>query len=564
MKLNRIWLTGGLLTLLPFGAARADILTLQGDKVVKGVMDEAGSDSASVKFTSSAGTQKIYRERIKHIQPEPAAQGYTHIGDEYKAQNKLGEALKAYQQALQKDADFKPAQEGMKAVQEAMDAQKKAMRQDAIGEIDKLKAQIEQAIKIGDFAKCEELLKTASDHLPTAEQKVQLQELVCELYLAWAKDRLDKFDRPGAEVKLNLALAARPENDEVIETLLKLWEGQPEKQEQMFHIYETVLSRRSDDMVLRRKLADMYFAANRFEDSAGHYLTLYKASKKFKGTDLEARLAENLDRLHAQFAAKKDFDRAIYFYKLMETIDPKSDPSVLNYYEFLKRANDVKPGDLDGRLGVADFAENNGLEQEAVEIYRQIIAQAPDNEKAKAALDRFALRLIEQAQASFNQQDYYLAKAFADQVTREYPNSQEAGLRAQQIIGAANNEIARDSREKREKALQYVQRGDTYYEQAMQFYRDIFDIQQKGNRLSNPKSDARRYFQYAIDAYQAALQIDPSLKSDPASLVGPRLDESKRYLQRLTAGPPPSRQNKSREIGPNTTNLREDATGRLQ
>jgi hypothetical protein len=59
--------------------------------------------------------------------------------------------------------------------------------------------------------------------------------------------------------------------------------------------------------------------------------------------------------------------------------------------------------------------------------------------------------------------------------------------------------------------------------------------------VSNPKNDAIRYFRAAIQAYQQALALDPSLKNDPGLLVQPRLDESAQFLSRLTQGPPPYR-----------------------
>ncbi len=531
----------------------ADVLTLTNSKVMKGIVDESGSDKKWVKFIGAQGTVQVSRDRIKDIKSEPRAQGYVHIGDEFRAQKKFTDALDKYRMALKEDPNFAPAFDNIKAVEDTLAGERKAMRKDAISEIDQLENEIRKAIREGDFAKSEELLKTSSGLQPTEDQKTELQKLVGELYVAWAKERLDKFDRAGAEEKLNLALAATPENDDVIEMLLNLWEGQPDKQEQTLQIYETVLARRPDDQTMRRKLADLYYKGNRLEDSAKHYLKLYKdGGKKMKASPLEGLLSENLERLHAQFGQKKDFDKAIYYYQVLQAVQPDADPSVLTYYEYLKRAGKIAKEDVKGRLEIADWCESNGLDQEALTHYRLVQAQDAGNTRAAAAIDRYALALIESAQSSFDKQDYFLAKAVADQVQREFPESKEAQERAKTIIGASNNEIQREAQQGCELAQKYVESGDSYFQQALVFYDRIFnrDYQNSTIRISNPKSDARRYFGYAVDAYQQAMKLCPALKNEAGSLVGPRMKEAQSYLNRINSGPSPSRRNYGRVLDP--------------
>src|SRR5690606_2714150 len=133
-------------------------------------------------------------------------------------------------------------------------------------------------------------------------------------------ERLDKLDTPGAEQKLNLALAASPGNEDVMTLLLNLWEDQPEKQEQTLRVYKTVLERKPEDDLLRRRVADMMFQKEELEDSIYHYLLLYKKSDRFRGTSLEARVVENLEKLHLRKAQEGDFEKAIYYYELLREI----------------------------------------------------------------------------------------------------------------------------------------------------------------------------------------------------------------------------------------------------
>lgn len=517
----------------------ADVLILSNNREMKGVIDDDGTDEVKVKFSSATGSIMIPRSRIKSIQREPAAQGWVHIGDDFMRLGDLDQATGAFQKALDLDPDFATAKSRMEEVKRAIEEKKNAARDDQLREIDVLMNTVREHIRKQDFEKAEALMEKASDLVPDPKQREPLQGLVGELYLAWAKERLDKLDTPGAEQKLNLALAAEPGSEEIMAMLLSLWEDQPDKKDQTLRVYKTVLERKPEDDLLRRRVADMLYQNDDLEGAIYHYLLLFNKSDRFRGTSLEARVVETLERLHLQQAQIGDYEKAIYYYNLLGEIVPDLDPVVLTYYRYLKRASELKQGDVAGQVELAEYAEINGLESLALENYRRILTADPENEAAGKALDRYAMRLMSQAEASLDQRDFYLAKTYSDQVIREYPESDEAVLRARQIRGIAENEIVRDQREKRDLAKEYITKGDYYFERANQYFRDIQDSQTRINSpYSTPKSDAIRFYQYAIQAYQTAMNIDPSLSDNPASLVGPNLQESKRALALLQAPAP--------------------------
>lgn len=519
-------------------SAGADILTLDNGKTLKGIVEEQVGDSANVTISIAGGKQKIPKQRIKSVEKEPLAKGYLHIGDDYTRLGKPAEALASYQQALHEDPQSDEAKERVQTAQKALDQIKMNSRQDDIRKIDGIKAHVRDLIRQNQFQQAEEALKSASDLMPTPAQKEQLQDAVGELYFAWAKERLDKLDKAGAEEKLNLALAAQPQNDQIIQTLLQLWEGQPEKKDQLLRIYETVLNRRPTDDALRLKVADLQFDKGTVEDAVVNYLKLYNGSDKYKGTGLEERLKQSLERMHMQYAQKKEYDQAILYFNMLLKIDPKTNPTVLQYYEYMKRAATVGD-DIPARLGLAKWAEDHHLDQVALQNYRRVQTLDPENKEAKLAINRFAMGVIAQAKDALNKQDHYLAKTLASEAQTDFPESAEAKEAAAELIGRANIEIVRDQREKRQLAKDYVQRGDTCYQLALGFYRDMFNTQIKGSALvSTPKFDALRHFRCAIDAYQTAIKIDPSLSQDQTSLVAFNLDASQKYVARLTQPPP--------------------------
>lgn len=518
---------------------QADILVLNNNREMKGVVDEDASDAEKVKFSSATGSIMIPRSRIKSIKEEPEAQGYVHIGDDFMRLGDLEQAVSAYRRALDADPDFDTAASRLEEARQAIQDRERAMRDEQLRQIDVLMKDVRDLIRREDFEAAEALLEKASDLVPDPKQREPLQDLIAELYLAWARERLDKLDTPGAEQKLNLALAASPGNEEVMTLLLSLWEDQPAKQEQTLRVYKTVLERKPEDDMLRRRVADMMFQKDELEDAIYHYLLLYNKSDRFKGTSLEQRVVETLEKLHLRKAQEGDFEKAIYYYNLLGEIVPDLDPVVLTYYRYLNRASEIAPGDLDAQVELAEYAEINGLRSLALENYRRILEKDPDNEAARDALNRFALQLINQAEASLDARDYYLARTYAERVIRQYPDSDEAVLRARQIRGIAENEIVRDEREKRELAKEYIDKGDYYYERANQYFRDLQSTETRINSpYSTPKSDATRFYEYAIQAYETAIEIDPSLSDSPTSLVGPNLRESRRNLSILKAGPP--------------------------
>lgn len=540
MNRYRAWSAMAAITALAFcQAVRADVLVLKNGKEMKGIVEDNEANTRHVYFIGAAGRQAIPRARVERIEVEPPEKGYIHIGDEFMRQGKLEDALKSYKEALRTNADSEEASQRVQAAEEALQIRRESEREDDVRRGDALQDEIRRQIENQKFAEVEQLFEEASALAPTPRQKQQLRGLVGDLYLAWAKERLDKFDKPGAEEKLNLALAATPENNEIVENLLRLWEDQPEKREQMLRIYEAVLDRRPEDSVMRRKVADLNYDLGNFEESVVHYMKLYNSSEAYKGTGLEKRVVSNLQRLHMRNAQERNYDQAIFFFNMLASIDSSADPGTVKYYEYLKLATEVAPDDVEGRIGLAAYCERNGLKNEALLNYRQVTSLEPENETALAALNRFAIGDVETAETVYNAEDYPMAETLANQVISDYPESEEARLRALELIGKTQIKVREDRREKRALAMEYVRRGDICYDTAIVFYRDISDTTRVGNPLlSTPKRDAIRHFECARDSYRTALSLDSSLSDQPGSLIGYNLNQSVAYLKRLKSRPP--------------------------
>lgn len=524
--------------LAPSAASRADVITLTNGKTMKGIVRDADSPNELV-FIGVHGKLTMRRSRIREIKTESPGMGYVHIGDAFKARGELTDALASYRSGLGVEPDLALARERIKTVEAAIDERQSNRRRDQIQSIEAVMSQIQTAIAEGSFEQAESMIEQADELVPTPSQSEALRGLVGELYLRWAEFYLDRLNKPGAEEKLNLALAADADNEQVIAYLLRLWEDQPGKKERILQIYETVLDRKPEDMVLRRKVADLHYELGHLEDSVSLYLKIYETSDRFKSTMLEARILEVLGRLHRQFAMNQDFEQAIAFYQMRESMGGADNPQLLALYEYLNHARSIDGAGVEGRLEMAAFAEARRLDERALRDYRRALELVPDNEAALDALNRYALDLIGQAQYQYEHADYYLAKTLAERARSDFPESREAALRSAEIIARAQTEIVRDKREKRELSREYIKRGDEFFSRGEQFYRRITDTQQiVSSPVASDKSEAIRNFQYAIDAYETAQQLDPSLASEAGSLVEVQIRESRRRLRQLKAPAP--------------------------
>ncbi|HOE97548.1 MAG TPA: tetratricopeptide repeat protein [Candidatus Sumerlaeota bacterium] len=518
--------------------APADVIVLNNGQTLRGIIDATTRDESTVKIETAIGKLTVMRSRIKSIEQESPAQGYIHIGNDHRAKDQLSDALRAYQRAQQLEPANPQVQTLMDEVQREVTAREQLNRQGALQQIDELTRQARELIERQQFDEAEARLKDADRLVPNDQQRATLQALVGEFYLAWARERLDKLDKAGAEEKLKLALGAQPDNQEIVDELLALWENDPQKREQAAAVYETILQRREDDANLRKKLADLYYELNQPADAVAHYLKLYRDNPDYQGTDLEQRLVEMLDKLHKEQARQRNYAEAIRTFNVLAQLDPTADPTSVVFYEYMRQAQELGDNDPARLLQLAQFAEQNGLDEEAMKHYNRLVTVDSTRAQAQAGIDRYASRALQQAQFYFNQGQWPLALTLAEQIIRDYPNSKAVVEEAVRLSGRAREEAARDLRQREVFAEAYVERGDEYFQQAQIHYNNIFSTERRDiPRLSSDKAEAKRYYQYAIDSYEEAIRRNPNLQSDPRSLVMVRLRESREKIRRLSQPP---------------------------
>jgi tetratricopeptide (TPR) repeat protein len=269
-----------------------------------------------------------------------------------------------------------------------------------------------------------------------------------------------------------------------------------------------------------------------------HYLELYKQSEQWKGTVVERKLIEGLDKLHRQYARAKDYDKAIRTYNLLASLDPATDSTAVVYYEYLKRANALGAEDFKGRLALARFAEQNGMDAEALEKYKSLVNYESTHDEALAGMTRYAAKQLSMAQLHFNSRNYTLAQTLADQVRKDFSYIDAVAEKAAEIIGRAEAEIAREQRQQTERAQGVLRSADEFYAQADRHFQNLFSTERRNNPyLMSDRQEALRYYQLAIGAYEEARRLNPALGQDPNSLINVRLQEAYRRIASLTQVP---------------------------
>ncbi|MCL5271552.1 MAG: tetratricopeptide repeat protein [bacterium] len=529
----------GVVSFLTARPARADVVTYPDGKVLKGIATDIPDDPNSIMLETDLGKIRINKSRVRIVKEAPA-DGYIEIGQAFRARQKMPEALQAFQKALNIDPANANARKLLDDTQAEVSQQQQMTRQKAVVQIDDLTTQARKLTSQGRFEDAIDLVKQADALVPDPEQKPKLRALLSDIYLGWARERLDKLDKVGAEKQLNLAIAANPDNDEAVSKLLDLWEGDPTKNEQAAAVYETILERHPNDDGMRKKLADIYYSLGRFEDASHHYLILYDKSDKFRGGQLEANLIDCLDRLHRQFARQKDYADAIKYFTILAKIDKDTDATEVLYYQFMQMAGNVDPNDLKGQLNLGQWAEKNGIDQEALRIYRRLVDYKETQDAATAGLMRYAQRTLTDAQTALKIGNYSLAQTLANQLKTDYPKLEKIQESAADIIGQASLKLTEDRRARRERARQLETRANDYYQQAYYNFSNIFSTERENMPiLVSSRQEAKKYFGLAIQCYQEVLRIDPTIASDPNSTVNVRLHDSIERLNRLNAPLPP-------------------------
>lgn len=505
-KRNLCGLSLGLVTLACVTSSHADILHLTDGQKLVGIIQKQKTDANGVTIRGVSGEIRIPRAKVARIEEEPAAVSYLGLGNAYLDAGNYDKAIESYEMGLTFDSQNMDLQQKLQQAKGGVNTQQTAA-QAALD--DRARRAVDQAMQLARSGNFDSAYSTLLSIEPSEFSPVygEYRKAQAELHVMWGQSLLDKQNTPGASEKLNEALRLDPSNAQAKQLLIKTYESDPTKLEESAAFYAQATSPEE-----QLKGADAYFKLQRYEEAAAIYMKYMSDPSLNSRFNITARLQTILDTLHEQYASRGDYRKAMEYFALYHQVKPDADVTPYSKYLYMVKRGETDMNNMDSRLELALLAEQLGLIPVATEEYRNILSIDPENSGALTALRKYAESDLADAREFASTGEYALAAQMAQDVKVKYRMYPDLMPLANQIEAQARVEAQKVQASKTVEARALAERGDNYYNQAMQYmgaYAST-DIDER-KYVFSPRNEAAKFLGQAIYAWQAALKLDPSL-----------------------------------------------------
>lgn len=124
----------------------ADTIILKDGRKIEGIVIEEGNDAYTVKI--KIGTMKLNKDTVREIKKSPAEENFLNLGNQYLASNNFEAAIEQYSKALQANANFQPAKDGLEKA-EKLKAEAEAKRSNELKKKDRESSENKDKAKSG-------------------------------------------------------------------------------------------------------------------------------------------------------------------------------------------------------------------------------------------------------------------------------------------------------------------------------------------------------------------------------------------------------------------------------
>ncbi len=491
--------------------ALADQIIFTSGDLREGRVEEIFGKPDKLALTTAAGRIEIPRTLIQKLTEQDDATDFALIGNQFLKIQSYEKAAEMFQKALAADPENSEAIDGMETARKRIADQHEQTRRQQLAQNATQLVDVRKLIEEEDFEGAESLIGRIQKTDPSEDQQAAIGLLQRDLYLAWGLSRLDRLDNYGAEMYLEKVLQLDPTNVEANDALLQVWERDTSKKDKVIGAYRAKLKNNPDDVILNQKLADILLSLNRYEEAIEPLIRISDTST-FRANRYDERLLGAMQAVSQSKASRGDLEGAIAEYQRLLEIFPSADTTPLAILQYNQRINELESDDWEGRAALLKMLEDQGLDALAEQEAEKILRNDPENERALALLRRRAESDLKEVNDVFNKGEYILARSMASSFAEKNTRFPDLVQKASDLYAKADLEAAKQAKRAREQARDIAAQADAYLAESKRNI-ELYKSADNSNRSSilSYKAEALKYARRSIDAYQVALQIDPSL-----------------------------------------------------
>lgn len=519
------------------GVATADVLHLTNGQRQVGVIIQSRTDTQNVTIRTTAGDLTIPRGRISRVETTSVGESYVQLGDQYLTAGNPQKALETYEEGLQADPGNIDLQQKAQQARGGLEDQRAEGQMALDARARRILEQVRQLGAQKNFEAAYNLMRTIEPS-EVSPARAQYDKALADLFLQWGIHLYDFQNTAEAANKFNEVLKIDPENARAKQLLIRTFQGDPTKLQEMSAYYLE-----SSDPDERMKGAEALFKLQQYEQALPVFLEYIGDTDLNHRYNITNRVTSMLDTLHQQYASRGDYRTALQYFTLYLQVNPdeNADPTPYSRYIYMIKREQTDMNSPDSRLELALLAEELGLIDTARQEYKNILVMDGQSSGALTALRRFAESDLADARDFMAQGNYVLAEQMSQRLINEYGMYPDLIAQANQVMAQARVEAQRLAQSKRQQAVALAERGDNYYAQAMEYWGAYVSTEVNVNiRAFSPRNEAAKYLSQALFAWRTALEMDPSL-GDPTTynLHFKIQDASAKYAQIANRRPPP-------------------------
>jgi tetratricopeptide (TPR) repeat protein len=180
-----------------------------------------------------------------------------------------------------------------------------------------------------------------------------------------------------------------------------------------------------------------------------------------------------------------------------------------------------------------------GLDEKAKKEFLYVLNLEPENALAMQGMGLYARASLKSAEERFAARDFVSSRRLAQSTIDDYPDHREVVDAAATLIEKIQNESMKAERAKGAKAEELAQLGNELRAEADQHIARILDTTVDRSRTRIPLyAEAERCLTSAIENWQKALRIDPSMGISPEWDLNNKIMEAQRTFANLRPNRP--------------------------